>query len=754
VPLPPGVREGVVSRGSKRPAPVIVAAFVAGAGLVSPLSSQVQTVPPGVAYRIVDLQTNEVVAQARPDVLGRRGAPGSVVKMAVLLAALDSGVVGPDTRIDCSGSVVVEGRQVTCTHPSFHRPLTLVEALGHSCNTYVATIARRLTRGAFDRALVAFGLHASDTAVPLPLAALGLAGVEATPVELLGALARLRAQGFLSGYRSGHREVIERGLRLAAAEGTASALGGAGFDALAKTGTAPAAGGRYQGLVVAVTLAAHPVRGVVVVLAGAAGRDAAAVAGELLRQHAPSVRPASASLQLPAVVRVGRVTEGRVDVQAVPLEDYVARVVAGEASRDTPAAALETFAIAARTYAAANPGRHRAEGFDLCDLTHCQLMGSVTEPARRAAAATAGQVLVFDGRPASVFYTASCGGVSERPADIWPGAANPPYLVRREDPFCRIQPAWTSEMSVDALTAALKAAGFRGERLEALGVVERTASGRVALLSVTGLVPEEISGDGFRLAIGRAAGWQRLKSTAFELVRTARGYRFSGRGSGHGVGLCMASAIQMAAGGHTALSILSEFFPGAEVQSAAVTRAAPPATPIEIRLPGEDEGERDLLTGLVGRAVEALARSLDTPAPARLRLTFHPTVASYQRATGQPWWTSAASRGHEIHLIPLAHLRDRRTVDQTLRHEIVHVLTLPALAGRPAWVREGLAVYFAGESGAPAARPQDAPPCPSDRELMQAESPDALQRAYQSAAACVANALAAGMSWSQIRDRQ
>ena len=42
-----------------------------------------------------------------------------------------------------------------------------------------------------------------------------------------------------------------------------------------------------------------------------------------------------------------------------------------------------------------------------------------------------------------------------------------------------------------------------------------------------------------RVAVGRTLGWQFIKSTAFELRRTAGEYRFTGHGSGHGVGLCV-----------------------------------------------------------------------------------------------------------------------------------------------------------------------------------------------------------------------
>src|SRR5262249_56663418 len=63
-------------------------------------------------------------------------------------------------------------------------------------------------------------------------------------------------------------------------------------------------------------------------------------------------------------VRVGFAKPGGgYTVVETPLETYVARVLAGEAARDSPPAALEALAITIPTFARANRGRHRADGF-------------------------------------------------------------------------------------------------------------------------------------------------------------------------------------------------------------------------------------------------------------------------------------------------------------------------------------------------------------------------------------------------------
>src|SRR6185436_4691698 len=98
------------------------------------------------------------------------------------------------------------------------------------------------------------------------------------------------------------------------------------------------------------------------------------------------------------IIAVGSPSAGRAVVR-MPLEVYIARVLAGEAEPNAHPNALEAHAIAIRSFTMANTGRHRREGFDLCDTTHCQVLRAATPATRQAALATAGEVLTFDGRP-------------------------------------------------------------------------------------------------------------------------------------------------------------------------------------------------------------------------------------------------------------------------------------------------------------------------------------------------------------------
>ncbi len=142
-----------------------------------------------------------------------------------------------------------------------------------------------------------------------------------------------------------------------------------------------------------------------------------------------------------------------------------------------------------------------------------------------------------------------------------------------------------------------------------------------------------------------------------------------------------------------------------------------------------------------------------------MTVRFHPTTDDYERATGRAWFTSGAVVNGELHLLPLAVLRDRGVLDRTLRHELVHTMADAALAGRPAWVREGAAIFFAGEQPIPGEKTQQRPAytpeprasCPDDNELLRPVSVGALSNAYARARACFAKQLQAGRKWTDVR---
>ena len=466
-------------------------------------------------------------------------------------------------------------------------------------------------------------------------------------------------------------------------------------------------------------------------------------------------------------VRLGAVADGH--VTNIPLEAYVARVLAAEGDPKAADAAQQALAIAIRTYTLKNVDRHARDGYDLCDTTHCQVLRPSTPNSRRAALATLGQVLTYRGEIATVFYSASCGGRSERANDVWPGA-DYPYLVSRPDDVCEDDPEWTVEFSLNEVQRAIERVGFEGQRLRDVDVEGHTSSGRVARLRLSGMRPNVIAGDQFRLALGATV----LRSTAFRVEKRGDRLRFTGRGYGHGVGMCAIGAARRALRGETARSILAQYYPGLELTPLSITPASAgtlTATPLRAPITAQrDSGIRVTvpkvtpvsaieIERIAVSAYDDLARTLAVdvgagpdagPHTRRYTIRLHETLDSFRLATNRPWWVSEVAEGTAIDLAPAAVLAQRGGIEAVVRLAVAELLVAGPLGGRPAWVRVGAARHFA-EGAAVVKAASSRSECPTDAELLLAVSAAAQREAERRAEACFARELAKTSDWRAVR---
>jgi stage II sporulation protein D len=409
----------------------------------------------------------------------------------------------------------------------------------------------------------------------------------------------------------------------------------------------------------------------------------------------------------------------------LPLEKYVAAVLAGEASTLQSDEALKAMAIAARTFAVYGRGRHAQDGYDLCGTTHCQRidLAGVTPRLEAAAAVTAGELLWSAGKPAFTVYSRDCGGVTEDVSSVWPEIAAA-YLRRQTDPYCArgASSAWAWRAKAADLLPALNSSGLHAPHtLDQILISGRTASGRARELTLIGGGERvRISATTFRFAVGRALGWERLPDDRYEIT----GLEFRGTGSGHGVGLCQHGADVMGAEGRSYREILAFYYPGTELGR---TGRGLPWT----RLGGETialfttHPDRD---GTVLAQAESLlhesAGRTGLPAPRGIEIRLYPDVETFRNATGEPGWVAAHTAGLHIDL----------QTTSALRHELLHVLVESnAGAKLPVWFREGLVGYLEN----PAATHANAKP-PADADLRQTSDPERARRAYSEAAGAVA----------------
>ncbi len=800
--------------------------------------------PPGVRDAL-DARNGAALVLALPgkSVLARYGSPaaldephatGSAIKPLTALIALESGALPARTEILCRREVRSGGLTFRCAHPTVLLPFGVTEALALSCNYYFAEVGRRLGREALERGFRQAGLEAEIT--DPALGAIGGAGVRATPRQLLDLLIALAA-GHLP-FRPENMELVRRGLEAAVREGTASPAAVEGVLVAGKTGTAawPHISYRNSGWFAGWAPAGRPQVAVVIWLHRGEGRDAAAIAGEILRQHFAPARPGpSNSASHPAAAPAFRVelfssvpithltveppdgapsisrdaasaksetlrvdcpgegcrvtvnkemtpagsvalrrVQGALEIRsrpgrltvihAVGLEEYVAGVLAGEAGEIRHPESLKAMAVAARTFALRSRGRHAAAGFDFCSLTHCQVYTSQApeESFRAAAVATAGEALRYGGELIRAYYTGSCGGYTQAAANVWPEEAAA-YLPARPDPYCASSGAnsalnsasnwaWTTRLPSAQLEAALR--GDRvadpGGRIIRLEVTARDSSGRVRQLLITGGSARKVNGNYFRFLVGRRLGWEKLKSTAFEVRREGGDFVFGGRGFGHGVGLCQAGAARMGEAGFSYDRILAQYFPGAQIsrdgREIAGAGSVNPQSAIHNPQSEALASEHFSLRFPAGRGAEAeaVAAALEAarsrfsarglPAPAgRVSVALYESTAAFIQATGKAGWVAATADGRRLHLQPPAVLRARGTLDFTLAHEYLHLALWNATDARiPLWFREGVVLYFSGEQPSAAAGQTNAADSgvTLEQALERPPSRDLMRRAY------------------------
>lgn len=296
------------------------------------------------------------------------------------------------------------------------------------------------------------------------------------------------------------------------------------------------------------------------------------------------VPPATPAAGLPAVV----VVSSPAGVRTVPLEDYVAGVIAGELAvgalePEVAPRMLLVQAVVARTWAVANLGRHAREGFDFCSTTHCQVVRDAREIlaanrplVERAASASAGVLLVAGGRPIDAVFHADCGGATSGAESVW-GGQGLPYLRAVVDDACRLNPAsaWSYSLTREQVRVAVNATDRSavGARLHDVRVLQRDDSGRATLVALDGERSPLLRGEELRAVLSRQFGPRAIRSPRFDVTRAGDTFTFVGRGFGHGVGLCQRGALARLRAGATPEAVLQAYYAGARLQPAAMARA-------------------------------------------------------------------------------------------------------------------------------------------------------------------------------------
>jgi stage II sporulation protein D len=237
------------------------------------------------------------------------------------------------------------------------------------------------------------------------------------------------------------------------------------------------------------------------------------------------------------------------------LEDYLPGVVRAEAGRAGPPEYFKAQAVVARTYAYRTIDRHELDGFDLCDDTHCQVYpGIISESViTDACRSTAGKVLTDrQGVLIEAAFHGNCGGVTASSEDVW--VAKHPYLVSITDPWCgySASAAWVKKVSLTDWYDYLRSRGVMPGEERALYSPAGSKPVRMMNRTVAG---RNINSEEIRVRFG-------LRSAYFTMIPEGDSLTFSGKGYGHGVGLCQDGARAMAEKNMSYIKITGFYYPG------------------------------------------------------------------------------------------------------------------------------------------------------------------------------------------------
>jgi len=269
--------------------------------------------------------------------------------------------------------------------------------------------------------------------------------------------------------------------------------------------------------------------------------------------------------------------EGLTAVNYVDIEHYLYSVLGGEMPASWPLEALKAQAVSARSYALYRRERTANTIYDVGNTTTWQVYKGVEDEylsTQQAVNATAGQVLIHDGKIIEAVFHSSSGGHTENVEDIW--TAPLPYLRAVPD-FDQKAPVyeWKKTFSSEQLSSLISGIG----KILSLTPERTTPHGRIITMKVIG-------DEGSKVVTGKELRkLLNLKSTLFTISPLYEGrdrevlvedateeknieeaesppssFQVVGRGFGHGLGMSQYGANALARRGYNYQQILLHYY--------------------------------------------------------------------------------------------------------------------------------------------------------------------------------------------------
>jgi len=243
-------------------------------------------------------------------------------------------------------------------------------------------------------------------------------------------------------------------------------------------------------------------------------------------------------------------------VNEILLDNYIAGVTEAEAGSRSSLEFYKVQAILARTFALAHINKHAEEGFSLCDQVHCQAYFGKPRELRifSAIEATKNKVVVDENLNLIVAaFHSNSGGQTANSEDVW--GSKTTYLRSVNDSFSIAMPnaRWERKMLTEDWLSYLKLK--HNYPVDDPGAKEAALNFRQDDRKIF------LEGNEFKVPLKGVRQDLQLKSTFFSIRPLSRdSIIFTGKGYGHGLGMCQEGAMCMGKRGYSYEQILNFYY--------------------------------------------------------------------------------------------------------------------------------------------------------------------------------------------------
>lgn len=262
-------------------------------------------------------------------------------------------------------------------------------------------------------------------------------------------------------------------------------------------------------------------------------------------------------------VRVKQTESG--NIVEVPLEEYVAGVVAGEMPVTFETEALKAQAVAARSYVLKKIEQNYKNDYDVVDTVLNQVYlddeslknkwkdkyEERIQKIKKVVLDTKGEYLTYDGKVIEAFFFSTSSGLTENCEEVFVEAL--PYLRSVDSHYDEISPVYETEKVINYAEFCNKL-GIENVPLN-INITKTTSTGRIKNITINGV---NFTGNQVTQKLGLRSNYFEIKQDNDNIIVTTKGY-------GHGVGMSQYGANGMAKEGYTYKDILNHYYTNVEI---------------------------------------------------------------------------------------------------------------------------------------------------------------------------------------------